>query len=52
MTRKLNDYVQGYPFFWSFNDRYEYEAWKSDLEDFFSYFSLTLRKNTTMPNLC
>ena len=27
--------------FWGFDDHYGYEAWESDLEDFFSYFSLT-----------
>ena len=29
------------PYFWSFNDRYGYKDWESQLEDFFSYFSLT-----------
>ena len=26
--------------FRGFDDRYEYKAWGSDLEDFFNYFSL------------
>ena len=32
------------PLFKDFNDRYGYEAWKIDLEDFFSYFSMTTEK--------
>ena len=38
-------------FFRSFNDRHEYKAWESDLEDFFSYFFLTTEKNVAMSNL-
>ena len=38
-------------FFQGFNDRYGYEAWKSDLENFFSYFSPTTEENTAMPDL-
>jgi len=30
--------------FWDFDDHYEYEAWESDLEYFFSYFSLTIEE--------
>ena len=30
--------------FRGFDDHYRYEAWESDLEDFFSYFSLTTEK--------
>jgi len=48
-TDRDNKYVEqvmfeNVPLFWGFDDRYVYEAWGSDLEYFFSYFSLTTQE--------